>query len=86
MSEIEDWNNVTIVLNVLYVKKGKIYPAYVSKNNSNRQKQVILLMIPNEEKHERSEILATRAKSEGHEAKSEGRRWHYLAVKKYQHY
>ena len=24
-----------------------IYPAYVSKNNSHREKQVILLMIPN---------------------------------------
>ena len=32
-----------------YAKKN-IYPAYVSKHNSNREKQVILLMIPNEEK------------------------------------
>ena len=31
------------------LKKKKIYPAYVSKHNSNRKKQVILLMIPNEE-------------------------------------
>ena len=30
-------------------KKKKIYPVYVSKHNSNREKQVILLMIPNEE-------------------------------------
>ena len=44
-------------------------------NNSNREKQVILLMISNGEKHE--------AKSKGHEPKSEGRqRWYYLAVKK----
>ena len=28
----------------------KIYPSYVSKHNSNREKQVILLMISNEEK------------------------------------
>ena len=42
-------NNVTIALNVLYAKKEKIYPAYVSKHNSNRVKQVILLMISNEE-------------------------------------
>ena len=28
------------------LKKKKIYPAYVSKHNSNREKQVILLMIP----------------------------------------
>ena len=51
----DDWkkfkkNNVTIALNVLYAKKEKIYPAYVSKNNSNCEKQVILLMISNGEK------------------------------------
>ena len=40
-------NNLTIVLNVLYAKKEKIYPVYVSKNNSKRGKQVIPLMTPN---------------------------------------
>ena len=30
---------------VLYVEKEKIYPAHVSKDNSNREKQVILLRI-----------------------------------------
>ena len=59
-------NNVTIALNVLYAKKENIYPAYVSKHNSNREKQVILLMIPN---------------GKGCQGKSEGR-WHYLEVKK----
>ena len=39
------------------LKKKKLYPAYVSKHNSNCEKQVILLIIPNRE---------------GHEAKSEG--------------
>ena len=34
----------------MYAKKEKIYPAYVSKHNSNREKQVILLMISNGEK------------------------------------
>ena len=39
-SEKDDWkkfekNNVTIALNVLYAKKEKVYPAYVSKNISN---------------------------------------------------
>ena len=34
----------------MYAKNEKIYPAYVSKNNSNREKQVILLMISNGEK------------------------------------
>ena len=51
-SEKADWkkfqkNNVTIALNVLYAKKEKIYPVYVSKINSKQEKQVILLMIPN---------------------------------------
>ena len=37
----DDWkkiekNNVTIALNVLYAKKEKIYPTYVSKYNLNR--------------------------------------------------
>ena len=54
-SEKDNWKqiekkNQTIALNVFYAKKEKIYPAYVSKHNSNREKQVILLMIPNEEK------------------------------------
>ena len=47
--EKNEKNNVTIALNVLYAKKEKIYPAYVSKHNSNREKQVIFLMISNEE-------------------------------------
>ena len=54
-SEESDWkkfekNNVTIALNVWYAKKEKIYPAYVSKHNPNREKQIILLMIPYGEK------------------------------------
>ena len=59
-------NNVTIALNVLYAKKEKIYHAYISKHNSNHEKQIILFMISNGEKRE---------------GKSAGR-WHYLAVKK----
>ena len=31
-------NNLTIALNVLYAKIEKLYPAYVSKNNSNHEK------------------------------------------------
>ena len=42
-------NNVKTALNVLYAKKKKIYPAYVSKLYPNCEKQVILLMIPNGE-------------------------------------
>ena len=45
-SEKDGWkeigkNNVTIAVNVLYAKKEKIYPVYLSKHNSNREKQVI---------------------------------------------
>ena len=40
----------TIALNVLYAKKENIYSAYVSKHNSVCEKQVIILMIQNEEK------------------------------------
>ena len=38
---------LTIAINVLYAKKEKIYPTYVSKHSSYCEKQVILLMIPN---------------------------------------
>ena len=62
LSEKDDWekfekNNVSIALNVLYAKKEKIYPT-VSKHNSNREKQNVLLMLPN---------------GKGREAKFEGR-------------
>ena len=68
-------NNIIIALNVLYAKNEKIYPAYVSKHNSKREKQVTLLMISNGSKR--------KSKSEWCEAKSEGQ-WqlHYLAIKK----
>ena len=53
-SEKDDWttfgkNNLIIALNVFYAKSEKIYPNYVSKQNSKREKQVILLMISNGE-------------------------------------
>ena len=51
MFEKAEKNNVTIPFNVLCAKKEKkIYPVYISKNNSNCEKQVILLMISNGEK------------------------------------
>ena len=69
--EKDDWkkfekNNVAIALNVLYAKKDKIYPPYVSQHNSNREKQVILLMISKGEKR--------KAKSKGQEVRSERHR------------
>ena len=36
----------------MYTKEKEILPAYISKHNSTREKQIILLMIPNEEKEE----------------------------------
>ena len=51
-SRKDDWknfekNNATIILNILFAKKEKIHPAYISKHNLNREKQVTLLMILN---------------------------------------
>ena len=51
----ENWrrfeqNNSTIILNVLYIKKVEICPAYISKINSNYGKKIILLIITNVEK------------------------------------
>ena len=69
-------DNVTTDLNVLYAKSIYIYiyPAYVSKHNSNHEKQVVILMISNRKVHSSLETLAMRATSEG-------KRCHY-----HQHY
>ena len=50
MKKKTEKNNITTVLNVLYAKREKIYPAFASKHNSNREKQAIILMISNGEK------------------------------------
>ena len=39
--------NLRKIINALYAKNEKIDPVYVSKHNSNSEKQVILLIIPN---------------------------------------
>ena len=54
-SKIDDWksfekNNLTIALNISYIKEKEIVPVYVLKHNSTCEKQIILLMIPNEDK------------------------------------
>ena len=46
-SKIDDWqtfekNNPTIALNILYIKEKKICPVYISKINSNCEKQIII--------------------------------------------
>ena len=43
-------NSPTIALNILYIKEKEICPAFISKINSNCEKKIILLMIPNKEK------------------------------------
>ena len=30
--------NLTVALNILYIKEKEIYPAYISKHNSTREK------------------------------------------------
>ena len=42
-------NNSTIALNVLYVKKINLYPAYISKHNLDHENQVIIFMHQNGE-------------------------------------
>ena len=39
-----------MALNILYIKENEICPAYISKINSSYEKQIILLIIPKEEK------------------------------------
>ena len=46
-SKIDDWktfeeNNPTIALNILYIKEKEICSVYISKNDSNCEKQRIL--------------------------------------------
>ena len=55
LSKRDDWktiekNSLTIALNIWYIKEKEICQAYISRINSNCEKQIILLMIPNEEK------------------------------------
>ena len=57
-TKINDWktfekNSPTIALNVLHTKEKEICTAYISKDNSTREKEIILLMIPIEEKQRR---------------------------------
>ena len=54
LSEKDDWgkfdkSNQIISRNILCLKNKKTCPAYVSKHNSNREKQIHFLLIPNKE-------------------------------------
>ena len=50
-------DNPTIALNILYIREKEICPTYISKHNSTRKKQIIILMIPNKEKNDDGIIL-----------------------------
>ena len=76
-SERHDWkisekNNVTSTLIILYGKKEKICPAYVSKHNSNRETRVIVLMIPNGEEWHYLEVIKLSALLRGITSKHHG--------------
>ena len=43
-------NNPRIALNILHIKEKEMCPAYISKISSNSEKEIIFLLIPNEEK------------------------------------
>ena len=55
-TKIEDWKRfekkkkLLLDLNILYLKEKETCPAYISKINSNCEKQIIPLTIPNVEK------------------------------------
>ena len=54
-SKLDDWkalekHNPTNTFDILCIKEKEIYPAYILNFNSNCEKQIILLMIPNEKK------------------------------------
>ena len=54
-SKIDDWktseeNNATISLKILYIEEKDTLPACISKTNLNYEKQIILLVIPKEQK------------------------------------
>ena len=54
-----EWiDNLTIAIYMFYIKEMNIRPAYVSKQMSNREKQVILLMIPSGEKLHHLAVLS----------------------------
>ena len=52
--------NPKIALNIFCIKEKNKYPTYISKHNSTREKQIILLMIPRKEKGVRWHYLAVK--------------------------
>ena len=52
--------NLTISLNILYIKEKELYPAYISKHNLTCEKQIVFLMIPNKVQEGRWHYLAVK--------------------------
>ena len=50
VSKTFDKSNSVIALNILYIKEEEIYLPNISKISLNFEKQIMFLMIPNEEK------------------------------------
>ena len=50
-------NNPTIALDILYIKDKEICSAYISEHNSTHEEQIMLLIIPNEQKEGRWHYL-----------------------------
>ena len=55
--KIFEKNNSTITLNIFYIKEKERCPACIWKVNSNCEKEILLLLIPNEEKRNNCIIL-----------------------------
>ena len=52
MTETSFKENLTIAFNILYIKGKEVLAADISKHNSTCEKQIILLMLTNNEKEE----------------------------------
>ena len=70
------------LLLIFCMLKKKKYVLLMFQNITKMWKKVSFLMISNGEIRKWLEILAMQVESKGCQAKSEGRWWHYLAVKK----
>ena len=51
-------NNLTIAVNILYIKEKEISPVYISKTNSNFEKKIIIIIITiNQTKKKKAGII-----------------------------
>ena len=50
-------NNLTIAVNILYIKEKEISPVYISKTNSNFEKKIIIIITINQTKKKKAGII-----------------------------